>query len=114
MGEVSKNKGEPPGPLPWIPYWGFFITGFGIVRDSLFTVFKELTMNLFVCVSSYCFALPINKVNFLNLVFPITNALNISLRKSMRQSFEFNTRFKISSSSLILRRSEVPQFTLTI
>lgn len=111
---MSKNKGEPPGPLPWIPHWGFFITGFGIVRDSLFTVFKELTMNLFVCVSSYCFPRLINKVNFLNLVFAITNALNISLRKSMRQSFEFNTRFKISSSSLILRRSEVPQFTLTI
>ena len=32
----------------------------------------------------------------------------------MRQSFAFNTRFKIPSSSLILRRSEVPWFTLTI
>ena len=35
LGRGVKNKGEPPGPLPWIRHWGFSITGFGIVRDSL-------------------------------------------------------------------------------
>ena len=71
------KKGEPSGPLPLIRHWGFFITRFGIVRDSLFTVFKVLTVNLFACVSSYCLPRLINKVNFLNLVFAITNALTI-------------------------------------
>ena len=76
-GGGSKNKGEPPGPLPLIRHWGFFITGFGIVRDSLSTVFKELTVNLFACVSSYCHSCGNNEVNFLNLVFLFSNALTI-------------------------------------
>ena len=114
VGRGVKNKGEPPGPLPWIRHWSFFITGFGIVRDSLSTVFKGLTVNLFACVSSYCLSCGNNEVNFLNLVFSISNALTIQPGKSMRQSFAFNGRFKIPSSSLILRRSEVPSFTLTI
>lgn len=37
-GGGAKNKREPPGPLPLIRHWGFFVTGFGIVRDSLSTV----------------------------------------------------------------------------
>lgn len=37
-GGGAKNKREPPGPLPLIRHWGFFITGFGIVRDALSTV----------------------------------------------------------------------------
>ena len=77
VGRGVKNKGEPPGPLSWIRHWSFFITGFGIVRDSLSTVFKGLTVNLFACVSSYCLSCGNNEVNFLNLVFPITNALAI-------------------------------------
>ena len=24
---VRVNKGEPPGPSPWIRHWGFFISG---------------------------------------------------------------------------------------
>ena len=114
LGRGVKNKGEPPGPLSWIRHWSFFITGFGIVRDSLSTVFKGLTVNLFACVSSYCLSCGNNEVNFLNLVFSISNALTIQPGKSVRQSFAFNGRFKIPSSSLILRRSEVPSFTLTI
>ena len=68
-------------------------------------------MNLFACVSSYCLSCGNNEVNFLNLVFSISNALTIQPGKSMRQSFPFNARFKIPRSSLILRRSEVPLFT---
>ena len=111
VGRGVKNKGKPPGPLPLIRHWSFFITGFGIIRDSLSTVFKGLTVNLFACVSSYCLSCGNNEVNFLNLVFSISNALTIQPGKSMRQSFAFNGRFKIPSSSLILRRSEVPLFT---
>ena len=108
VGRGVKYKGEPPGPLPWIRHWGFFITGFGIVRDSLSTAYKGLTVNIFGCVSSYCLSCGNNEVNFLNLV---SNALTIQPGKSMRQSFAFNARFKIPRSSLILRRSEVPLFT---
>ena len=77
MGRGIKNKGEPSGPLPWIRHWVFFITGFGIVTDSLSTVFKELTVNLFACVSSYCLSCGNKEVNFLNFVFPTTNVLAI-------------------------------------
>lgn len=95
MGRGVKNKGEPPGPLPWIRHWGCFITGFGIVRDSLSTAYKGLTVNIFGCVSSYCLSCGNNEVNFLNLV---SNALTIQPGKSMRQSFAFNARFKIPRS----------------
>lgn len=73
----SKNKGEPLGLFPWIRHWGFFITGFGIIKDSLSTAFKALTVNLFACISSYCLSCGNKEVNFLNLVFPTTNVLAI-------------------------------------
>jgi len=63
-GGGATNKREPPGSLPLIRPWGFFITGFGIVRDSLSTVLKELTVNLFACISSYCLSCGNNEVIF--------------------------------------------------
>ena len=62
---------------PLDPPLGFLYLGFGIVRDSLSTAFKGLTVNIFACVSSYCLSCGNNEVNFLNLVFPITNTLAI-------------------------------------
>ena len=75
VGRGVKNKGEPPGPLPWIRHWGFFYHGVWYRKG--FAVYKGLTVNIFGCVSSYCLSCGNNEVNFLNLVFPISNALTI-------------------------------------
>ena len=58
-------------------------------------------MNLFACVSSYCLSCGNNEVNFLNLVFPITNALAVWVGNYMRQSFAFNTDSQTVRSSLV-------------
>ena len=67
LGRGVKNKGEPPGPLPWIRHWGFFYHGVWYRKG--FAVYKGLTVNIFGCVSSYCLSCGNNEVNFLSLVF---------------------------------------------